>query len=405
MHLQILATEPDALPAMVPVEPRECERVRRMSAANDQSGPRPRARDIGLRIGSLPIGSLNAITDVPGVRVGQTTLISGDGALVPGRGPVRTGVTVILPHEGNLFREKVPAAVHVINGFGKCLGQEQIDELGVLEGPIALTNTLNVGLVFDALVTHGVLENPDIGIHTSTINGFVGECSDMHLNDIQGRHVREEHVLAAIDGAENGPVAEGAVGAGTGMVAFGYKGGIGSSSRVIPSELGGWTVGVLVLANFGRRGQLVIDGVPVGRLLAQEAEPVVERGSIMLIVGTDAPLLDRGLRRIARRTGAGLARTGSTYGHGSGDYALAFSTAPSLRVPHEPRRLTQQMDVMLDSGRAIDALFQATVEATEEAVLNALFRATTVVGRDGNRVEALPVERVRELLRAAGRVS
>ena len=368
------------------------------------SEARPRARDIGITIGTLPPGARNAITDVPGVRVGQTTLISGDGPLQPGRGPVRTGVTVIQPHGGNLFREKVPAAIHVINGFGKCMGQEQIDELGVLEGPIALTNTMNVGLVFDALIAHGIRENPDIGITTSTINGFVGECSDMYLNDIQGRHVREEHVLEALDRAEVGAVAEGAVGAGTGMVAFGFKGGIGTASRVTPAALGGWTIGVLVLSNFGRRDQLVVDGVPVGRLLADRPAERPERGSIMLIVGTDAPLLDRGLRRLARRTGAGLARTGSIYGHGSGDYALAFSSAPSVRVMHASSRLTASMEVMLDTGAAIDALFQATVEATEEAILNALFRATTMVGRDGHVVEALPVEHVGELLRAAGRI-
>jgi D-aminopeptidase len=355
-------------------------------------------------IGQLPTGPHNAITDVPDVRVGQTTLISGDGPLVPGVGPVRTGVTVILPHGGNLFREKVPAAAHVINGFGKCVGQEQIDELGVLEGPIALTGTLNVGLVADALVSHAIRESPDIGISTSTINPVVGECSDQGLNDIQGRHVRAEHVLAAIDGAATGPVAEGGVGAGTGMVAFGYKGGIGTASRVTPATVGGWTVGVLVLANFGRRDQLIVDGVPVGRYLTAEQQPQPERGSIMLIVATDAPLLDRGLRRLARRAGIGLARTGSIAGHGSGDYALAFSSAPSVRMPHEPGKATLAIEVLLDSGRAIDALFQATIEATEEAILNALFRAETVTGRDGHVAEALPTERVRELLRGAGRL-
>lgn len=379
---------------------------------------RPRARQFGIRIGTLPTGPENAITDVGDVRVGQVTLIEGDGPLVPGKGPVRTGVTVVLPHGGNLFREKVPCAIHVINGFGKCMGQEQVDELGNLEGPIALTGTMNVGLVTDAIIAYGVRENPDIGISTSTINPVVGECSDMYLNDMQGRHVREEHVLAAIDAATGGAVEEGSVGAGTGMSVFGYKGGIGTASRVTPNDLGGWTVGVLVLANFGRRDQLRIDGVPVGEALSGRGtwdagressgsprpDENTERGSIMMIVATDAPLLDRGLRRLARRAGIGLARTGSIAGHGSGDYVIAFSSSEKVRVPHEPAGLTRSVEVVVEDGPAIDALFQATVEATEEAVLNALFKATTVTGRDGNTLEALPLEPVREIMRTHGRL-
>lgn len=353
----------------------------------------------------MPTGTLNAITDVPGVRVGHTTLISGEGPLNPGHGPVRTGVTVILPHSGNLFREKVPAAIHVINGFGKCMGQEQVDELGNLEGPIALTGTMSVGLVTDAVMAYGIRENPDIGISTSTINPVVGECSDSFLNDMQGRHVRAEHVFAAIDGATGGPVAEGTVGAGTGMSAFGFKGGIGTASRVVPAETGGWTVGVLVLANFGRKHQLTIDGVPVGRLLESNGEDPPERGSIMFIVATDAPLLDRGLRRLARRCAIGLGRTGSISGDGSGDYVIAFSAAEGLRIPHEPKTPTMQAEIVLDSGQVIDNLFQATIEATEEAIINALFRATSLTGRDGNHREALPLDRVVEIMRAAGRVS
>ncbi len=390
------------------------------------SEARPRAREFGVRIGSMATGALNAITDVGDVRVGQVTLIEGDGALVPGKGPVRTGVTVVLPHGGNLFREKVPCAIHVINGFGKCMGQEQVEELGNLEGPIALTGTMNVGLVTDAIVAYGVRENPDIGVRTSTINPVVGECSDMFLNDMQGRHVREEHVLAAIDSASGGAVEEGAVGAGTGMSVFGFKGGIGTSSRVMPEALGGWTVGVLVLANYGRRDQLRIDGVPVGEVLSRDsgvgirgrttANPVpesrlpnpdprdeTERGSIMMIVATDAPLLDRGLRRLARRAGIGLARTGSIAGNGSGDYVIAFSASEKVRVAHEPVGLTQTVEIVVEDGPAIDALFQATVEATEEAILNALFKAATMTGRDGNTREALPLEPVREIMRAHGR--
>ena len=354
----------------------------------------------------MPDGANNAITDVPGVLVGHTTLIRGEGPLVPGRGPVRTGVTVILPHGGNLFREKVPAAIHVMNGFGKCMGQEQVDELGNLEGPIALTGTMNVGLVTDAVISYGIRENPDCGISTSTLNPVVGECSDAYLNDMQGRHVREEHVLAAIDSAAAGPVEEGTVGAGTGMSAFGFKGGIGTASRVVPEDTGGWTVGVLVLANFGRRKQLTIDGVPVGQILesSDTADPP-ERGSIMFIVATDAPLLDRGLRRLARRCAIGLGRTGSISGHGSGDYVIAFSSAEAVRIPHEPDQPTMQTEIVLDSGRTIDNLFQATVEATEEAIINALFRATSLTGRDGHHREALPVEAVLEIMRSAGRLS
>jgi D-aminopeptidase len=366
--------------------------------------PRPRAREIGLAIGVLPPGPLNAITDVAGVRVGHTTVSWGDGPLRPGHGPARTGVTVILPHGGNLFREKVPAAIHVINGFGKCMGIEQVEELGTIESPIALTSTLCVGRVTDALVSHGIRENPKIGIATSTVNPIVGECSDAFLNDIQGRHVTEQHVLAAIDGARDGPVEEGSVGAGTGMTAFGFKGGIGTASRVIPAECGGWTVGMLVLANFGRRPDLVIDGVPIGRSLVQQDAQAPERGSIMIVVATDAPLLDRGLRRIARRAGIGLARTGSMGGQGSGDVVIAFSSVPSVRIPHAADGLTLPVEIVAEGGRVIDTLFAATVEATEEAIVNALFRATTVVGRDGNVSQALPLEPVRHLLAAAGRI-
>lgn len=373
----------------------------------------------------MATGERNAITDVRDVRVGQVTLIEGDGLLVPGNGPVRTGVTVILPHGGNLFREKVPCAIHVINGFGKCMGQEQVDELGNLEGPIALTGTMNVGLVTDAIIAYGIRENPDIGVRTSTINPVVGECSDMYLNDMQGRHVRQQHVLAAIDAAASGPVEEGAVGAGTGMSMFGFKGGIGTASRVTLEAQGGWTVGVLVLANYGRRDQLRIDGVPVGEKLGtgdgewgtrerytHPSSPIphppssddTERGSIMMIVATDAPLLDRGLKRLARRAGIGLARTGSIAGTGSGDYVIAFSSSTKVRIAHEPTGLTRTVEIVVEDGPAIDALFQATVEATEEAIMNALFKATTMTGRDGNTREALPLEPARKIMREHGRL-
>lgn len=370
---------------------------------------RPRAREFGLRIGSLPPGPLNAITDIPGVRVGQETVWWGDGSLTPGKGPARTGVTAILPHGGNLFREKVPAAIHVINGFGKTTGLAQVDELGAIETPIALTSTLCVGRVADALISHALAESPEIGVSTSTVNPIVGECSDAWLNDIQGRHVHEAHVLAAIASARGGPVAEGAIGAGAGMIAFGWKGGIGTASRVIPAQLGGWTVGALVLANFGKREQLTIDGVPIGQLLEREASAAPERGSIMIVLATDAPLLDRGLKRLARRAALGLARTGSMGGHGSGDIAIAFSTARSVRLPHDPPNLTIPVEIVAEGGiagvgSAVDALFAAAVEATEEAIVNSLFAATTVVGRDGHIGEALPLDRVRRLLTRAGRL-
>lgn len=373
------------------------------------SSNRPRAREFGVTIGTLPVGRQNAITDVPGVLVGHRTIRFGDGALVPGEGPARTGVTAILPHGGNLFQAKVPGAIDVINGYGKTMGIEQVDELGTIESPIVLTSTLCVGRAADAVVTHAIRENPGIGITSSTVNPLVGECSDAWLNDMQGRHVHESDVLAAIDGAAAGPVDEGAVGAGTGMSLFGFKGGIGTSSRVIAAEYGGWTVGVLVLGNFGVRRQLVIDGVPVGRLLEAEENPPQERGSIMLVVGTDAPLLDRGLRRLCRRAGFGLARTGSEIGHGSGDVAIAFSNNPAVRTPQDGDGWTQRLEVVAEQGpagssAAIDALFQATVEATEEAILNALFRAETVVGRDGNTREALPLDRVGAILRSAGKI-
>lgn len=369
---------------------------------------RPRAREFGVRIGRHQPGAVNAITDVPGVLVGQQTVSFGDGDLRPGHGPARTGVTVILPHPGNLFQDKVPAAIHVINGFGKCMGIEQVDELGTLEGPIALTSTLCVGRVTDALVTHAIRENPQIGITSSTVNPVVGECSDAYLNDIQGRHVTEEHVLAAIDCAAGGLVPEGAVGAGTGMVTFGFKGGIGTASRVLPAALGGFTVGVLVLSNFGLRHQLMIDGVPVGQALSVRRD-VPERGSIMMIVATDAPMLDRGLRRIARRAGVGLARTGSMVGHGSGDVVIAFSSSPEVRLPQVSPELTLPLSIVAEGPIVgdlplIDSLFEATAEATEEAILNSLFKATTTIGRDGHVVEALPLDRVHEILVKAGRI-
>jgi D-aminopeptidase len=354
---------------------------------------RPRAREAGVAVGILPPGPLNAITDVEGVRVGQTTVVEGDS--------VRTGVTAILPHGGNPFRERVPAAIHVGNGFGKLLGVTQVRELGEMETPILLTCTLCVWNAANAMADW-MLARPDMG-DVRSINPVVGETNDGGLNAIRTRPLRAEHVVAALEGATGGPVAEGAVGAGTGTVAFGWKGGIGTSSRRLPAALGGWTVGVLVQTNYG--GVLTINGAPVGRELGRYIfQPQLQGpqdrgdGSVMIVVATDAPLDARNLERLATRALVGLARTGATMTNGSGDYVIAFSTAaevrrdPRARVPAAVRDLPNE---------AASGLFQAVAEATEEAILNSLFRATTTTG-SGMTVEALPIDRTLEVLRRYG---
>ena len=376
-----------------------------MSAPHASPDERPRVRDHGISIGALPHGKFNAITDVPGVLVGHTTVWFGEGALVPGQGPARTGVTVILPHGGNLFEQRIPAAFYQFNGFGKSVGIEQVEELGVLETPIALTSTLSVGRVADALISHAIAENPQVGISLPTVNPFVAECNDGFLNDIQGRHDGHAEVDAAIASASSGPVEEGTIGAGTGMSMFGFKGGVGTASRRVSEAVGGWTVGALVLANFGQSRALVIDGVPIGQFLSAQERTEPDKGSIVIVIATDAPLLDRQLKRLARRAVLGLARTGSMGGNGSGDVVLAFSTAAQVRSLLSPKGWVTSVEVVAESGPgassdAIDALFQATVESTEEAILNALFGATTVAGRDGNHRDALPLDLVLPLLRA-----
>jgi D-aminopeptidase len=356
---------------------------------------RKRLSELGIRIGDLTPGQLNAITDVQGVRVGHATLVSGEGLLRPGFGPVRTGVTVVLPHSGNLYQEKVRAAVHTINGYGKVCGFEQVRELGVLEAPVALTNTLNVGLVLDALVQATIRQNPQIGIaaDSGSINIVVGETNDSYLNDIQGRHVHAEHVWQALEDAKSSPIQEGAVGAGAGTVCFGWKGGIGSASRKLPDELGGYTLGVLLQSNFGSRQDLVVAGVPVGRFITLDPPPpVLTSGSVMIVLATDAPLSSRQLQRLCVRTSAGLARTGGYLKHGSGDFVIAFST--TVRVPHRPASLTSLQTVLLDEAPVINGLFQAVVESVEEAVLNSLTCANTVVGRDGHIAQALPLDQL-----------
>lgn len=365
---------------------------------------RPTAQSLDLRLGKLPSGCWNDITDVAGVLVGHETLSSGEGPLQPGKGPVRTGITVIRPHPGNLFKNKVIAAVHTINGFGKAVGFEQVREFGHLEAPIALTNTLNVGLVLDALVSLAVKENPEIGVSTSTVNILVGETNDGFLNDIQGRHVHAEHVWAAYNSASSGPIQQGSVGAGAGTVCFGWKGGIGSASRVLPPDLGDFTVGALVQTNFGKPGDLTIAGVPVGRLLLskdpsglpKDPRSQADQGSVMVILATDAPASADLLERMCRRAAAGLARTGCIFGTQSGDFVVSFSTVNT--VDHNPRGLVIDHRQLNNQPRLIDALFQAVVETVEEAVINSLFCAETVRGRDEQIAEALPVAETIRLL-------
>ncbi len=335
--------------------------------------PRQRAREHGLVCGTLPPGPLNAITDVPGVLVGHRTLLGGG---------LATGITAIVPHGGNVFRDKPIAACEVINGFGKSMGFVQLQELGLLETPILLTNTLSVYACMEGLVRHAIATNPDIGRTTSTANPVVGECHDGPINDIQALAVTALHAIEAIEAAGPGPVAEGNVGGGTGMTCFGFKGGIGTASRRLDLA-GGRHLGVLVQANFGRAGDLVL---PDGRRpRPEEATEAPERGSIMMVLATDVPLDQRQLERVIRRCGAGLARLGAFWGHGSGDIAIGFTTAN--RVDHDERADTVPI-ARLNNGR-IDALFRAAAEATQEAVLNALCAAEPMRGRDGRVRPAL----------------
>jgi len=360
---------------------------------------------MGITPGRLSTGPHNAITDVAGVRVGHVTLIEGEGRLVPGTGPIRTGVTAVLPHVGDLFLDKVIGVVHTINGFGEVTNTEQVAEMGMLEGPVMITNTLNVPRVADAVIDWAQERNPQMGVTTWGISPIVAECSDMYLNDIRGRHVKASHVFAAIEGATPGLVEEGNVGAGTGMSCYEFKGGVGTSSRVVPAEVGGYTVGILVVSNFGSRERLTIDGVPVGRLLADwPAEPLEpaspQGGSIVIVLATDAPLSERQLGRLARRVAHGLARTGSVAGTTSGDFVIAFTTAN--RVDHYAQGITYPMTCLVETWETINPLFEAVVEATEEAVLNSLFRAQTLVGRDDHMRHALPLEQVVEIMHQYG---
>jgi D-aminopeptidase len=362
-----------------------------LTAPPGAGGKRMRAREFGVTPGNFGTGKHNAITDVAGVGVGHVTLNRGKN--------VRTGVTAILPHAGNLFQEKVPGAVFVGNAFGKLAGSTQVNELGTIETPVVLTNTLSVGRAVDAVVGWTLEQSGNEDVRS--VNALVGETNDGTLNDIRGRHVSTQDVVQAIKNATQGPVTEGAVGAGTGTVCFGWKGGIGTSSRVLPS---GYTLGVLVQSNYG--GTLMVEGVPVGEELRPGTAALAESdggssadGSCMMVIATDAPLGERNLERLAARANFGLARTGSAYSNGSGDFAIAFSTSPGLRQRHGetvPRPYT------LLPNDAMSPLFQAALEATEEAVYNSLFMATTTTG-NGRTIEALPLDGVRELFKKYGR--
>ncbi len=361
-----------------------------LSVLPAQESGRQRAREHGLRFGIFNTGELNAITDVPGVRVGHITLIEGS--------DIRTGVTAILPHSENLFQQKVPAAIHIANGFGKLAGYSQVKELGLLETPIILTNTLSVGAGINAVVKYTLAQagNEDV----RSVNALIGETNDGYLNDIRGMRLGEKDFIAAIERAADGMMEEGNVGAGTGTVCFGYKGGIGTSSRVLPRSIGGYTIGVLVQTNFG--GDLIIEGSPIGRALGKYpyANHLSDNGdgSCMIVVMTDAPLDARNLERLGARAMLGMGRTGASMSNGSGDYVIAVSTHPAMRMPHDVNEYSSYSGVPLHNDQ-MSPLFLAVIEATEEAIINSLFVAETMIGRDGHKIEALPIEIVLPLLR------
>jgi D-aminopeptidase len=350
---------------------------------------RPRLREFGIKTGILSPGPLNAITDVPGVKVGQVTLIEGDN--------IRTGVTAILPHGGNIFQQKVPGAIYVANGFGKLTGISQVEELGNIETPIILTNTLSVPTAADAVIDYilSLSGNETVG----SVNPVVGETNDGYLNDIQGRHVKKEHVIQAIKQATTGLVEEGCVGAGTGTSCYGWKGGIGTASRKLPKSRGGYTVGVLVQTNFG--GILQINGYPVGIKLGNyymksSVEERQAEGSCMVVVATDAPLDSHNLKRLAQRALLGIPRTGGFYTTGSGDYCVAFSAAEGMRIPYRTRESTLKQEILRTDR--MSPLFLAAAEASEEAILNSLFKATTMEGKDGHKEEAIPLDKVKAIM-------
>ncbi len=356
------------------------------------SEQRPRLREFGIITGILNPGPLNAITDVPGVKVGQVTLIEGDS--------IRTGVTAILPHGGNIFQQKVPGAIYVANGFGKLTGVTQVEELGNIETPIILTNTLSVPTAADAVIDYILSLSGNKTV--TSVNPVVGETNDGYLNDIRGRHVKKEHVIEAINKAATGPVEEGCVGAGTGTSCYGWKGGIGTASRKLPESRGGYTVGVLVQTNFG--GILQINGYPVGikignYYMKSSVEERQSEGSCMVVVATDAPLDSHNLKRLAQRALLGIPRTGGFYSNGSGDYCVAFSADEGVRIPYRTRESTLKQEILRTDR--MSPLFLAAAEASEEAILNSLFKATTMEGKDGHKEEALPLDKVKAIMNEA----
>jgi D-aminopeptidase len=370
-----------------------------MSDKTSDKAPRKRLRELGISIGRFEPGPLNAITDVEGVRVGHTTLISGEGKLEKGKGPVRTGVTCVMPSD-DVYRERLIGGTFVLNGAGELSGVIQVSEWGLLETPILLTNTMSVGKVSDAVIKWVTKKHPGIGSDEDVVIPVVGECDDSYLNDAVGRHIRSEHVYTAIDKAQGGAVPEGSVGAGTGMITCDFKAGIGTSSRRIPAEVGFYTLGALVLSNFGVMPNLRIDGVPVGEILApsmSEKRRVNNYGSIIVVLATDAPLLSSQLGRVCKRAALGIGRAGSYAAHGSGEIILAFSTANKVPRIAQAQSMTHKLEVLLDPGTG--PLYEAVIEATEEAIVNSLCMADDMTGQNGNFAPGLPLDRVVEIMR------
>lgn len=354
--------------------------------AQEPEAPRARARELGILIGLYPTGKHNAITDVPGVKVGHVTLNDGDS--------IRTGVTAILPHD-DIWKSRLFGAAHTIHGNGEVTGIARINQAGWIESPILLTNTLSVGAVHDGVVRYIIKRYPDDNI----VLPIVAECYDGGLNDISGLHVKPEHAIEAIEKATSGPVAEGCVGGGTGMRSYGFKAGIGTASRVLPQNRGGWKVGVLVNANGGRRHQLRIDGVPVGKALEADHSQPGRDGSFIIVIATDAPLSHRQLKQLAIRATHGLARTGTPSTDSSGEFAIAFSTANVF--PRRTESGTFQIQMLINSR--LSSLFEAAIEATEEAVINSMTMATTMTGRNNRTMHAIPLDRLKKVIKQYGR--
>ncbi len=361
---------------------------------------RVRARELGIPLGRFKPGRHNAITDVEGVLVGHSTIIRGEGPLRPGHGPVRTGVTAILPNRGNIFMERMTGGGFVLNGAGEVSGMTQLMEWGLVETPMMLTNTMAVGAVSDAVARHMVGKYPGIGDEHDVIIPIVGECDDSYLNDISGRHVKREHVYEAIRTASDGPVAEGNVGGGTGMLTCDFKAGIGTSSRKLPEAMGGYTLGVLVMSNFGKMHNLRVGGLPVGEVLAEKFKDMPKRGqtygSIIAVVATDAPLLSHQINRLCKRVSLGIGRVGSYAAHGSGEIVVGFSTANI--IPRRTQKMVYKLKILLD--QRLDPLYEAVMEATEEAILNSMCMATPMRGVNDNYVPALPLAEVRRFVDA-----